>query len=211
VRKTEKRPTTAMLLVGGWAGMRGTVTLAAALSIPLTFPDGTVLGHRDLVIFLAFGVIAATLLLQGTTMAWLIRKLGLQEDNTHRTEDQIARTTAVRAGLETLRAQESESLTAAKSAALRHVLAEYETRLSELATEGGNRTQARARRTAEKEFRFAALEAERNAVDELWRTNVISDEVHRPLQQLLDHEDAMLRAQPTHKSDSPAEVRPADA
>lgn len=198
-RATEGHLTSSTLLVGGWAGMRGTVTLAAALSIPLTFPDGAPLHSRDIVIFLAFGVIIATLLLQGTTMAWLISKLGLHEDSTHQTEEQLARTTAVRAGLEALRALESESLPAPQSAALRHVLAEYESRLSELATEGANRTQARQRRSAEKKYRFTALEAERHAVDELWRTDVISDEVHRPLQQLLDHEDAMLRALPTHK------------
>jgi CPA1 family monovalent cation:H+ antiporter len=198
VRKTETRPTWRMLLVGGWAGMRGTVTLAAALSIPLTLPDGAALPQRDLVIFLAFGVIAATLLVQGTTMAWLIRQLGLQEDTTHQTEEQLARTTAVRAGLEALRKLEPETRTPTKSAALSHVLAEYEERLAELAAEGESRTHARERRSAEKHFRFAALEAERHAVDDLWRRNVISDEVHRPLQQLLDHEEAMLRALPAH-------------
>jgi Na+/H+ antiporter len=199
VRKNETRPTWQALLVGGWAGMRGTVTLAAALSIPLVFPDGTALRYRDIVIFLAFGVIAATLLVQGTTMSWLICKLGLQEDSTRQTEDQLARTTAVRAGLEALRILESENRTGAKGAALNHVLAEYEARLSELAAAGGSRQHARERRAAEKDFRFAALEAERHAVDDLWKRSVISDDVHRPLQQLLDHEEAMLRAQPTHK------------
>ncbi len=199
VRKTEAPPSWQSLLVGGWAGMRGTVTLAAALSIPLTFPDGSPLRYRDLVIFLAFGVIVATLLVQGTTMAWLIRKLGLQEDGTHQTEDRLARVSAVRAGLAVLRTMETESPTVAKSAALSHVLAEYEARLSELAAEGESRTHARERRGAEKHFRVAALEAERRTVDDLWRRDVISDEVHRPLQQLLDHEEGMLRAQPTHQ------------
>ena len=48
--------------------MRGTVTLAAALSIPLTLPDGAPFPQRNIVIFLAFGVIAVTLLVQGTTL-----------------------------------------------------------------------------------------------------------------------------------------------
>ena len=51
-------------LVMGWAGMRGTVTLAAALSIPFLMPDGHAFPGRDMVIFLAFGVIAVTLLVQ---------------------------------------------------------------------------------------------------------------------------------------------------
>jgi CPA1 family monovalent cation:H+ antiporter len=91
---------------------------------------------------------------------------------------------------------ESPDNSAAKNAALKHVLTEYEERLAELVAEiEDRRTHARARLAAEKQFRFAALEAERKAVDDLWTRNIITDEVHRPLQQLLDHEEAMLHAQ----------------
>src|SRR5271170_6777258 len=80
IRQREKRPSWQTVLVGAWAGMRGTVTLAAALSIPLLRPDGSPFPSRDIVIFLAFGVIAASLLLQATTTEWLIHRLGLRED-----------------------------------------------------------------------------------------------------------------------------------
>ena len=196
IRETEPCPPWQGLLVGGWAGIRGTVTLAAALSIPLALPDGSPLPGRDLVIFLAFGVIASTLLIQGTTIGWLIRRLGLKEDDTRAKEELLARTTAVGAGLQALRALESAGNSRAKKVALSHVLVEYEARLSELVSEGDLRGHARERRASEKEFRFTALVAEREAVNDLWRRNVISDDVHRPLQQLLDHEDAMLQSQP---------------
>ncbi len=199
VRETEVRPAWQVVFVAGWAGIRGTVTLAAALSIPLWLPDGSAFPARDIVIFLAFGVIITTLLLQGTTTEWLIHRLGLREDDTRQKEDRFARTTAVSAGLKVLRESESPHNSVAKNAALNHVVAEYEERLSELVAEGETRTHARERLAAEKHFRFAALEAERKAVDDLWRRDVISDEVHRPLQQLLDHEEAMLRAQPKHQ------------
>jgi Na+/H+ antiporter len=196
VRKAEKRPSWQGVFLCGWAGIRGTVTLAAALSIPLLMPDGSLFPYRHIVIFLALGVIAATLLIQGTTTEWLIRRLGLHEDGIRKKEDNLARTTAVGAGLEALRELESPANSAAKNAALKHVLAEYEERLAELVAEiEDRRTHARARLAAEKQFRFAALEAERKAVDDLWTRNVITDEVHRPLQQLLDHEEAMLHAQ----------------
>ena len=201
VRATETRPSWQAVLVAGWAGMRGTVTLAAALSIPLALPDGSPFPGRDIVIFLALAVIAATLLIQGTTLEWLICRLGLQEDGIRQKEEHIARTAAVDAGLKALRALESPDNSAAKNAALRHVMAEYDERLSELVAEGETRTHARERRSAEKHYRCAALEAERQAVDDLWRRNVISDEVHRPLQQLLDHEESMLRAQPAPSVD----------
>jgi len=178
--------------VGGWAGMRGTVTLAAALSIPHTLPGGEDFPARHIVIFLASGVVVATLLVQGTTMEWFIRRLGLREDGSREREDRLARATAVEAGLKILRAAETPMLRAEESAALRQVIAEYEQRLSELGTAGETRDHARERRAAEKRFRCAALEAERDAIDRLWRENVIDDEVHRPLQQLLDHEEAML-------------------
>ncbi|HXA15277.1 MAG TPA: Na+/H+ antiporter [Opitutaceae bacterium] len=202
IRETETRPPWQVVFVGGWAGLRGTVTLAAALSIPLLQPDGTPFPSRNIVIFLAFGVIATTLLVQGTTMSWLIRRLGLHDDGIYEKEDHLARTTAVSAGLKALRELESPDNNAAKHAALKHVLAEYEERLSELVAEvEARRTHARARLAAEKIFRFAALEAERKAVDDLWSRDVITDEVHRPLQQLLDHEEAMLRAQPEHPAE----------
>ncbi len=201
VRATETRPSWQALLVGGWAGLRGAVTLAAALSIPLLLPGGAAFPYRDLVIFLAFGVIVASLLVQGTTLEWLVCRLGLQEDGLYRKEERVARTAAVEAGLAALRALESATTSPEHHAALGYVIAEYEQRLSTLGAEGETRTTARRRRAAEHRYRLAALEAERHAVDALWRRNVIADEVHRPLQQLLDHEESMLRAQPTNEED----------
>jgi len=111
-------------------------------------------------------------------------------------EERLARTTAVEAGLKALRALEASATDDEENAALRHVLAEYEQRLSELVAQGETRTHARRRRGATKRFRCVALQAERRAIDLLWRENQITGEVHRPLQQLLDHEEAMLGAQP---------------
>ena len=135
-----------------------------------------------------------TLLVQGTTIESLIRWLDLREGGERLNEEHLARTTAVDAGLQVLRALEPETTASDEAAALGHVIAEYEQRLSALSSEGETRTHARRRRGAEKRFRFIALEAERLAVNELWRNSVIADEVHRPLQQLLDHEEGMLRA-----------------
>ena len=188
------RPAAALVL--GWAGMRGTVTLAGALSIPLLLPDGSPFPSRDIVIFLAFGVIAVTLLVQGTTLERLIQRLGLREDTSRAQEERLARTTAVKAGLNALRVLEGQVTTPDHSAALGQVTAEYEHRLSALEAEGETRRSARRRRTAGHQYRLAALLAERSAIDELWRSRKIADEIHRPLQQLLDHEEALLRHTP---------------
>ncbi len=193
VRRTEARPPRANVFVVSWAGMRGTVTLAAALSIPLFLPDGGPFPGRAIVIFLAFGVIATTLLLQGTTLEPLIRRLGIREDESRPREERLARMTAVEAGLAALRALEAAAETPDHAAALGQVVAEYEQRLAVLATEGETRRSAQKRRSAGHGYRLAALRAEREALDGLWRANAIIDEVHRPLQQLLDHEESLLR------------------
>jgi len=65
------------ILVFTWAGMRGVVSMAASLAIPLLLPDGTAFPHRSLIIFLTFAVIVFTVLGQGLTLPWLIRKLKL--------------------------------------------------------------------------------------------------------------------------------------
>jgi Na+/H+ antiporter len=78
--RAEARPFAAATVIG-WAGMRGVVTLAAALTLPDSsrVPGGY---PRDLFVFVAFAIIVLTLLVQGTTLPWLARRLGVREDNT---------------------------------------------------------------------------------------------------------------------------------
>ena len=192
VRAAETPAPPAAVFVVGWAGMRGTVTLAAALSIPLFLPDGSPFPGRDIVIFLAFGVIATTLAVQGTTLEALIRALGIREDEDRPKEERLARMAAVEAGLAALRDLEPSAATADQNAALGLVIAEYEQRLSVLTAEGETQKSARRRRHAGHRYRLAALKAERRALDGLWRGGAIIDEVYRPLQQLLDHEESLL-------------------
>ncbi|MEO6875768.1 MAG: Na+/H+ antiporter [Opitutaceae bacterium] len=193
VRATESRPGNGAVFILGWAGMRGTVTLAAALSIPLALPDGRPFPHRDIVIYLAFGVIATTLLVQGTTLEWLIHRLGIREDEDRPKEEILARTAAVDAGLKTLKAMGHSATTPEMTESLNDVIDEYERRLASLTAQGETRSRARRRRSATFHYRSDALHAERKAIDDLWRAGVIIDEVHRPLQQLLDHEESLLR------------------
>jgi CPA1 family monovalent cation:H+ antiporter len=68
-------------MILGWAGMRGVVSLAAALSIPLVINNGQPFPYRNLILFITFIVILVTLVFQGLTLPWLIGKLKMQ-DNT---------------------------------------------------------------------------------------------------------------------------------
>ena len=76
LRARDPMPPWSELFVLSWAGMRGVVSLAAALALPLKFPG------RDIIVFLAFCAILATLVLQGTTLGLLIRRLGVMEPET---------------------------------------------------------------------------------------------------------------------------------
>ncbi|WP_379092495.1 hypothetical protein [Pedobacter sp. UC225_65] len=74
---TNTRRRLLMPLLLGWTGMRGVVSLAAALAIPVTFDNGLLFPHRNLILFITFVVILLTLLIQGLTLPYLIKRTQL--------------------------------------------------------------------------------------------------------------------------------------
>ncbi|MDG9691764.1 CPA1 family monovalent cation:H+ antiporter [Streptomyces sp. DSM 42143] len=78
-----------------WSGMRGVASVALALAIPLETEDGSAFPHREEIVFIAFGVIMVTLLLQGLTLPWLVGRLGVRADTER--EKQYEKELAVRA------------------------------------------------------------------------------------------------------------------
>jgi CPA1 family monovalent cation:H+ antiporter len=89
-------------LVAAWSGLRGAVSLAVALAIPLTTHSGSTFPKRNLIIFLTFAVIFATLVVQGLSLPALIRQLGVRDDNADTDEDTRARLVAAKAALREL-------------------------------------------------------------------------------------------------------------
>ena len=110
IRALDRRPAAARAareraarIVAGWSGIRGAVSLAAALALPLETDAGAPLPDRDLILFITFAVILVTLVGQGLTLPALIRRLGVQEDGAEeQTEELRARLVASRAALERL-------------------------------------------------------------------------------------------------------------
>ncbi|MEB4211221.1 Na+/H+ antiporter [Mycobacterium sp. 94-17] len=88
-------------IVVGWAGMRGGVSLAAALAVPLRSADGSPFPDRELVVLIAGAVVLTTLVVQGVSLPWLLRRLGLRPED-FRSEENQARLRAARAALEWL-------------------------------------------------------------------------------------------------------------
>lgn len=76
-------------LVLGWSGMRGVVSLAAALSIPVQLADGSAFPHRNLILFITFIVILLTLVIQGLSLPYLIKRVMLPNLDNERSEDEV--------------------------------------------------------------------------------------------------------------------------
>ena len=91
-----------------WAGMRGAVSLAAALALPLETDAGGPFPGRDLVLFLTFSVILATLVGQGLTLPFVIRVLRLEDDGADTREETKARIRAAEAAIARLEVLEAE-------------------------------------------------------------------------------------------------------
>jgi monovalent cation/hydrogen antiporter len=99
----ERRVGARARIVSGWAGMRGAVSLAAALALPLETDAGAPLPGRDLILFITFALILVTVVGQGLTLPYLIRRLGVREDGAEEeAEEMRARYVASRAALERL-------------------------------------------------------------------------------------------------------------
>lgn len=96
VRRRERLPPWQNVSVTAWSGMRGVVSLAAALAVP-AIPGTALLSGRDLVILLTFSVILVTLVLQGLSLPLLMRVLGLTGDGSDRHEEKVARLRSIAA------------------------------------------------------------------------------------------------------------------
>jgi CPA1 family monovalent cation:H+ antiporter len=107
----DRRIGAAPRLAIAWSGMRGAVSLAAALAIPLTIDGGQPFPKRNLIIFLTFSVIFATLVLQGLTLPALIKRIRIEHDGSEDAEDVKARLVATKAALARLDALEREDWT----------------------------------------------------------------------------------------------------
>jgi len=176
----------------GWTGLRGAVSLAAALALPLTTDAGDPFPNRQLVIYLAFCVILATLVVQGLTLPLVIRLLGLEDDGVAAKEETKARIKAAEAALGRLDELVGEGWVRDDTAERMRGL--YNFRRSRFAArfddqdDGGIEERSQAYQRLRREL----LDAERQAVVSLRREGRINDEVMNRIQRDLDLEDARL-------------------
>jgi monovalent cation/hydrogen antiporter len=176
----------------GWAGMRGAVSLAAALALPFSTDAGEPFPGRDLVIFLAFCVILVTLVGQGLSLPGAIRLLGLEVDGGAERESSKARIKAARAAITRLEELALEDWV--REDTVERMRGMYEFRINRFAArfDDGDDGAIEQRSAAYQRLRRELLEAERAAIVELRRTGTIGDEVMNPILRDLDLEETRL-------------------
>ncbi|HET6760906.1 MAG TPA: Na+/H+ antiporter [Gemmatimonadaceae bacterium] len=171
----------------GWCGMRGIVSLAAALALPLTLPDGSPFPGRNVLIFLTFAAIFLTLVLPGLTLAPIIQRLRLGSDGQTAEEERVAREATARAALDEF-AQLASRREISKTDE-RHLRREYEERLAPT----GPLTIVHITNNPLAKVRQALLAAERRRLIELWREGKIGDETLHRIERELDLEETRLK------------------
>ncbi len=169
-----------------WAGIRGAVSLAAALALPRRCAS------RDLIVFLTFVVILVTLVGQGLTLDWLIRVIRIQEDASGDREDAKARIHAAEAALARLEELADEEWVREDTVerlrgSYRFRSNRFRARIDGVDDDGVEERSAQFQR-----LRRELLEAERQAVVALRNDGVITEEVMQRVQRDIDLEDSRL-------------------
>ncbi|MBK7431567.1 MAG: Na+/H+ antiporter [Bacteroidia bacterium] len=183
------------MVVFGWAGMRGVVSMAAALALPLTLPNGNVFPHRDLIIYLTFCVILSTLVGLGLTLPWLIRKLKIKPHSIV-LEEYNVRTEIVSTAISHI----EENLAMTSDELLQNIKSKYEVKYNRLQkTELPANYFGKGKQLPQSIFnefskmQIDLIKIERNAIESLHRKGMASEEILRKVERELDLEETRLQ------------------
>jgi monovalent cation/hydrogen antiporter len=198
IRRADPSPPWQWAFILSFTGVRGIVSLAAALAIPLTTANGAPFPARDLILFVTFTVILVTLVVQGLLFPLVIRALDLanagrrERERDHRHE-QEARQEAITAALECLDQLVREDKL---SDELVHpIRAEHHERLRHIENRTRGDESHRKQTELHDEIELKLIAAERQRINELYRAGKIIDEARRRIERELDLREAQLANQ----------------
>ncbi|MBT1695570.1 Na+/H+ antiporter [Fulvivirgaceae bacterium PWU4] len=189
IREREPGVNVRLATIVAWAGMRGVVSLAAALAIPLTLDGVNPFPNRDLIIFLTFCVIFSTLVVQGLSLRPLIKLLRIKADDHEQAKEQAIRMRIASAVIEHIEENYSLSLT---DEVLNQIKTKYEIRIQRLRKDNTQQKLTEAEIDQLHSIQQELLAAERSQVIALRRQSTISDEILRKLEYELDLEETRL-------------------
>jgi monovalent cation/hydrogen antiporter len=186
IRERDPYPPWQAPVILAWAGVRGAVSLAAALALP------TGLAHRDLIVFVTFAVILVTLVGQVLTLPLLVRLLGIEDDGGADREDAKARVKAAEAALARLEELAAEDWVRADTVERMRGSYAFRSRRFNARYHGVDEDGAEERSQQYQRLRRELLEAERQAVLQLRNEGIITEEVMQRVQRDIDLEDSRL-------------------
>jgi Na+/H+ antiporter len=194
IRLREERPRPAHLFIVGWSGIRGSVTLAAALSLPLLTNTGQPFPERDLLVFLASSVIVMTMLLNGLTLPLFIRWLNIAGDGIAEREEHAARIAVAQAAIQRIQQYSTPLSSPHEQSFAAQLIALYERKVQHLATAEGDSEDIETQLKIERNLRFNALSAEREELFRLHKNKSINEDVLRTIQREIDYLESGLGA-----------------
>jgi len=189
IRTSEPRPRRGAVAIVAWSGMRGVVSLAAALALPLTINGTTPFPHRDMIVFLTFSVIFSTLVIQGLTLPVLVRwfKIDAPVDNSM---EQNARLQIAYAAIEHIEENYSLSLT---EEVLSQVKKKYEMRIQRMQKDPDQNKLSEEQIREFLKAQHEILTHERSMIIDFRNKGKIGDEVLHRIEYELDLEETRLR------------------
>ncbi|HKS05650.1 MAG TPA: Na+/H+ antiporter [Gemmatimonadaceae bacterium] len=179
MRRRDPMPPPKAVFLVSWTSMRGIVTLASALALPLTLDNGSAFPFRDEIILIAMTVIVMTLVVQGLTLAPIIRSFAFTPEKTHHEEERLARRESLRRGSEAL-----DDLAREDGVDQRDV----EWLRGELRERMRAHEHHHGDSSGRRKLRMGMIAAERRMLIRLRNEGAISDDVLRELEQELDLE-----------------------
>ena len=187
VARRDPRLARRLTFVVAWAGLRGAVSLAAALALPATFPE------RNLVLVITFGVILVTLVGQGLTLPWVVGHIGWDGVEFDGDEMAVARAAAYEAGLQEI--ERARPRWPTHQPLFDRVEASLRDQVRHLATEDPAETEERRQERVEhEEIQRGIISAQRVAVTELRDVGAINDLTLREIERDLDLEELRMEA-----------------
>jgi CPA1 family monovalent cation:H+ antiporter len=174
-----------------FAGVRGAITLAGVLTLPLAMMDGTPFPARDLAIFLAMGVIIVSLIAASVALPFILRGLKMPEEPSHLAEEDNARIVAAEAAIAAVEKAEHEMAEGRSDAdiyvsAAARIMDLYRQRIERSGREGDERENAKKLERIDRDLRLVALKAEREEIFRLARQHQLGSEVTRKIVRELD-------------------------
>jgi CPA1 family monovalent cation:H+ antiporter len=184
-----------MFLVS-WAAVRGSITLATALSVPLLTQAGTPFPERDLIVFLAAATIILTLGLNGLTLPWIIPRLQAKDDPEGPREGAHARVELAKSAIAVVAPAVDRFVAEEDKAFARALLARYQGKVDIRESPPEYAAMRTERIAAARQLRLDGIAAERARLQELLQADEINDETARLIEEELDERELVTSADP---------------